>query len=460
MPPEYSSDKDVYEVERQLGQGVSGTTYLARGQRSGEHYVLKNLHMAKAADWKSVELFEREVDVLEQLNHAQIPNYVDYIVADEGKVHVLVQEYLRGQTLRTLIEGSQPVAVEKYEDLLRQGLEILEYLHGLVPPVIHRDITPNNLIVDGGKIYLVDFGAVKTAVMHSSYSMTSVGTFGYMPPEQMRGMAEPASDLYALGMSFIALAAHSDPRDIPLHRATGDIDFRGLSFLPKTIVDCLKKMTRLQLNARTQSAREAMDILDGKSAGAEEPLSTATTKQRGEVPLPKGLIVDEQEDRLTLTRKWFSPKFIFITFFALLWNAFMVGWFTISISMGQWEMAAFGSIHACVGLWLIYYVLAGFLNRTTISIDSSALIIRHKPIPYPGNREIPSEQINQLFSKEKISQGKNSTSIAYELHAILRGQEKLKLLSGLDDADQALYLEQEIEKYLGIEDRVVRGELS
>lgn len=100
-------------------------------------------------------------------------------------------------------------------------LEVLLYLSKLQPPVIHRDIKPENVIIDqgtpGGQVYLVDFGGVQVTptLMHSlneqgvdmgaTLGSTIVGTYGYMAPEQFRGMAEPKSDLYGLGATLLYL---------------------------------------------------------------------------------------------------------------------------------------------------------------------------------------------------------------------------------------------------------------
>ncbi len=182
------------------------------------------------------------------------------------------------------------------------------------------------------------------------------------------------------------------------------------------------------------------------------------TFKKFDTPLPKGIKVDNFGGELLISYRWFGPKIIFMTFFALLWNGFMVFWYGTAISNRIWIMALFGLMHAGVGVGLIYYVLAGYLNTTVVKVGMSDLEIKHGPLPYPGKR-LERAFIRQLYCKERVHRNKNSTSYSYEVHAITKEGKHEKLLSGLDKSEQALYLEQEIERYLGLSDRPVRGEL-
>jgi hypothetical protein len=113
-----------------------------------------------------------------------------------------------------------------------------------------------------------------------------------------------------------------------------------------------------------------------------------------------------------------------------------------------------------VGVGLIYVCLACILNTTTIRADSGQLTIRHHPLPWPGGRtNLDTHNIKQLYVKRHVSHSKNGTRTTYQLHAITQEGRRKKLLTGLNDEDQALYLEQEIETHLGIENTPVQGEL-
>jgi hypothetical protein len=160
-----------------------------------------------------------------------------------------------------------------------------------------------------------------------------------------------------------------------------------------------------------------------------------------------------------LSYRWYSPKYIGLLIFTLFWNGFMIVWHTIALSQGMLMMSLFGLLHTAVGIGVAYSTLAGFLNRTTILAELGFLTIQHHPLPWSGSKQMMTDQIDQLYCKEKVSHSKNGTNYSYEVHAALRDGGQVKLLSGLDVADQALFIEQQLERYLGIKDRSVGGEL-
>ncbi|MCP4131604.1 MAG: hypothetical protein GY754_11550 [bacterium] len=186
----------------------------------------------------------------------------------------------------------------------------------------------------------------------------------------------------------------------------------------------------------------------------------STPEERLPIPLPEKIQLTRQGGSLEISYKWFSFVYLFLLFFCIGWNTFMVVWHAISLSSGAWFMSLFGIAHTAVGIGLAYYTLAGFFNRTIITAGMGHLEVRHGPIPWKGNRKLNTMEIEQLYCKEKISNGKNGTSYSYELHVILTGNKpKLKLLKRLQEAEQALFIEQELEKFLGIKDKPVRGEI-
>ncbi|MDQ8186860.1 hypothetical protein [Pelagicoccus sp. SDUM812002] len=175
-------------------------------------------------------------------------------------------------------------------------------------------------------------------------------------------------------------------------------------------------------------------------------------------PLPQNLELVVEYDAIVIRRTWKSALAYFLIVFALFWNIFMVVWTSIAISNGVWIMAAFGSIHATVGIFLIYYTIALFVNKTDIRIDTYNLSVNHYPLPWKGKLQIPVENVQQVYCKEKITRNKNNTSITYEVHCIDRNNKQKKLLSGLTDSSQAQFIEAEVEKILGVKDRPVSGE--
>lgn len=186
-------------------------------------------------------------------------------------------------------------------------------------------------------------------------------------------------------------------------------------------------------------------------------------RERPAVPIPERFKVDQQGGKLTIEWRWFNATFIFLLFFCGFWDSFLVVWYTTAMSSGDAPliMFVFPLIHVAVGVGLSWYTLAGLLNRTRIEVEQGTLRIRHFPLPWPGNREIPVGDLSQLFCDESVHRNKNSTTYTYNLHAMLRsGGRKLKLIGRLEKPELALFLEQKLESHLGIRDVPVQGELS
>jgi hypothetical protein len=207
-------------------------------------------------------------------------------------------------------------------------------------------------------------------------------------------------------------------------------------------------------------------------SGAREK---AESIERPQVPMPKGIRVQAFGDSLEITRRWYNHGFLFLAFFCLMWNGFMIVWHVIALSMGAWFMSLFGLLHTAVGIGLAYFTGAGFLNRTVIRARRGLIEVTSGPVPWPGNLTLSTDDLEQLYCTEKVRQGKNGTSCSYEIHAITSGppdsftwgsrsapspgKVRKTLLKGLTDAEQALFIEQQLERFLGIEDKPVRGEI-
>lgn len=277
----FQGGKGRYQLVRALGQGGMGETLLVRLDSGGPELVLKRLRLDTAEDWKVVELFQREATVLESLDHPGIPAYVDHLVDSDGMTVGIIQSFAPGVPMGGFV-GARSISAGDIERTLSQVLNILVYLHERTPPVIHRDITPNNIMLSDRQAMLIDFGAVK-ASLRTSTQVTSVGTFGYMPPEQMMGQATLASDLYSLGMSLAAISTGSVPETFPLDPETGRADVETMltrSGLPAHVRRTLEAMTQPGLKSRCPSAKEALRLL---AARPEPPRSQAGPRQAPEI---------------------------------------------------------------------------------------------------------------------------------------------------------------------------------
>lgn len=174
--------------------------------------------------------------------------------------------------------------------------------------------------------------------------------------------------------------------------------------------------------------------------------------------LPRGFVLDTSADALDIRWRWWTPAHVFILVFAGFWDLFMVVWYTMAIAGGQWMMAAFGTLHALVGAGLAYWAVAGLVNHTTVSIRPRHVSVAHGPLPWPGVRPLPREEVDQLYVSRQELRNKGSVQVTFEVRVVRRDGSELALVRGLTSADQASFLEARIEAALGIEDRPVPGE--
>jgi serine/threonine protein kinase len=213
-----------YQIMEPVGAGAQGHTFRGVDRDTGRMVAIKVLSLGKLEGWKRFDLFEREVAVLEGLRHPGIPRYIDHYSSEKTGDYFLVMELVEGRTLRELIQAKRTLEPGQLRSLLEQALDILEYLHELSPPVVHRDVKPANLIRGhDGRLSLVDFGGVRLAVQPEGGS-TMIGTFGYMAPEQLHGQATAATDLYSLGATLAALWAGREADQLVRDGLTIDLD--------------------------------------------------------------------------------------------------------------------------------------------------------------------------------------------------------------------------------------------
>lgn len=280
LNPIHSTDdivSDRYRIVAPIGQGSTGTTYEAEDLNTYQRVALKVMSFRGMRDWKQLELFEREAEVLSYLEHPGIPKYLDYFQIDsEGdRIFYIVQALAPGQSLARLIEAGWRPTQDEVKRLARNVLNILIYLHRLTPPIIHRDIKPQNIIrAQDGQIYLVDFGAVQSIFRNTTaHGSTIVGTYGYMAPEQFRGQAYWGTDLYGLGATLLFLLTHRHPGDLPQQRLK--VAFR--KYLKHQIepgfADWLDQMIEPLLEDRFTTAQIALKALDQVSQPVAEPIT-------------------------------------------------------------------------------------------------------------------------------------------------------------------------------------------
>ncbi|HEY9692130.1 MAG TPA: serine/threonine-protein kinase [Oculatellaceae cyanobacterium] len=267
--------RNRYRIIKPLGSGGFGRTYQAEDiDCMNAACVVKQFSPSseikadKTALKKAQELFNQEAERLFQLGeHSQVPRLLAYF--EQNQSLYLVQELIDGHDLRQELIQQGAFSEQKIQQLLSDLLPLLKIVHE--HGVIHRDIKPENIMRrrKDGKLVLIDFGVSKQVTGTSLSQGTTVGTPGYAPIEQLRGQAFPASDLYSLGVTCIALLTNCLPRNDGSNNLYDALASRWIwrerlpqgSSLNPMLAQVLDKLLQEFVKDRYQSAAEVMHDL-------------------------------------------------------------------------------------------------------------------------------------------------------------------------------------------------------
>ena len=254
-----------YRIAKQIGKGGFGAVYRAWDLNLNKSCALKeNLETSPEAQ----KQFFREAEILANIKHPNLPRVTDYFtIQDQGQY--LVMDYIEGNNLETLIKQSGlPIQEEQAVQIIQQVSSAVSYMHDQNPPIIHRDIKPQNIIITpNGQAILVDFGIVK---IYNPQLSTTLGARafspGYSPPEQYgQGGTDPRSDVYSLGATMYTLLTGQIPPD-SIQRTTGENLTKPRTINPTIAPQAEKIILRameLSPNNRFMSASEFLIALTG-----------------------------------------------------------------------------------------------------------------------------------------------------------------------------------------------------
>jgi len=339
-----------YRILAILGQGGTGTTYEAQDQKNNQRVAIKEMSLRRIKDWKDLDMFEREAQVLSYLDHPAIPNYLDYFEVDtpQTRLFYIVQELAPGQSLFDLVQSGWRTQEDEVKDIAIQILETLIYLHHISPPIIHRDIKPQNIIRrEDGRVFLVDFGSVRHAYWNRrNQGMTVVGTFGYMAPEQDRGQAYPASDLYGLAATLLFLLTHRSPADLPQKRLK--LDFRACVNVSPDFADWLDKMLEPVVEDRFLSARAALNALQNPQSPTQPVVENCRPPAGSQITLS----VTKAQLDLTIPPAGFKGTGGYLN--PLAWSLLII----LTTVLAFWAIAIQNSIN---GFWLFIGSYVGLI---------------------------------------------------------------------------------------------------
>jgi len=259
LSPEYELKGGRIRVLKQFAFGGLSAIYLVT-VNGNENAVLKEF-VVPASDEdvrkKAEELFNREAQILAKLSHPQIAKVRDHFV-ENGRTYVLL-DYIEGTDLRKLVSLKGAQSEHSVINWAIQLAELLTYLHGQEPPVIHRDITPDNVVITkDGTVFLIDFGAANQFVGNATGTL--VGKQGYISPEQFRGETTCQSDIYSLGATMHFLLTGQEP--VPLSESSPIEINSEISF---EINSCIRDCTKFDASERTQTAKVVLNRLVGIS---------------------------------------------------------------------------------------------------------------------------------------------------------------------------------------------------
>ena len=308
LQPGQLLDGGTYRIVRQLGRGGMGAVWLVAQTKAFDRLavlkeVVEYFDPADVSDRrKALERFEAEARTLGDLKHPGIPDLYAYF--SERGHNYLVMEYIEGPDLRKWLtpeddEASRLLPEQRLsvEDVLHYTIQVcavLEYLAGRLPPVVHNDVKPGNIIIDehSARAVLVDFGTAKTRYLQAlgtpQQKRDSVyGTVGYAAPELYQGRSEPRSDVYSLAATAYHLLTDDDPRDHPGQ-------YPKLGDLSPVLVTILEAALEPEVESRS-TARQFQQGLESYLAGQTASLRVLT--------FPDGDEADERDELLALAIK-------------------------------------------------------------------------------------------------------------------------------------------------------------
>ena len=252
-----------YKIERHLGSGGMSSVYLAEHLKLGRKLAVKALKPTTQSRANAQQL-ESEARIMASLSHPGLALVTDFF--EEGGRSHLVMEFVDGRNLEEVAQlAPKRLSQRRVLEFAAQLLDVLEYLHGRQPAVVVRDLKPSNIMLDPHGLRLIDFGLAKIYRPDQVIPDGGLGSLGYAPIEQYgRGIADPRSDIYALGATLLFLLTAQPPPDAAsrLKEKAPLVDPRSLN--PSVSDDLWKSLQcllEIEPNKRPQSVQAVRALL-------------------------------------------------------------------------------------------------------------------------------------------------------------------------------------------------------
>ena len=266
-----------YILKSLLGRGGFGATYRASDRgRFGSHCAVKEFAPRSGEDPNGVARFKREALALLDLRHEGIPRLHEFF-EDQGR-YFLVQDLAEGEDLSSIVARRGPMSEAKTVSILNQLLDVLDYLHGHDPPIVHRDVKPANIILaDDARVQLVDFGAARD-VEPDDATVSVIYTPGYAPLKQLMGKVSPSVDLFAAGATAAFLLTGTPPKEL-YDIASDALHVRGKTGASDHLEGVIEELTKGggSAYASATEAKRALAGTDGDSMATDSTEPGADT---------------------------------------------------------------------------------------------------------------------------------------------------------------------------------------
>ncbi len=267
---------DKYQLERLLGEGSFGKTYLGRDLVNGKQVAIKIIKFAEIEAFKDWDLFQREITTLSTIQVYGVPRFYDGFQDETGNTLYLIQEYIDAPSIQKYIDDGHVFTESEVLTILDKMASILHQLQtNYKPPIVHRDIKPSNILCvlksddDSKQIqpWLIDFGSVGHPDLTGKRS-TIAGTFGYMAPEQLLGNCTIQSDFYSLGATALYMLTGTPPFEMTSDAFQLKFDDILNEKAPKTstfLRDLIRMMLQTDPKKRPESALSIREMIENQS---------------------------------------------------------------------------------------------------------------------------------------------------------------------------------------------------
>lgn len=258
---------EKYEIISLVEQGGFGSVYRARDIKTGKMYAIKE-NIITSEEYRIQ--FQNEAMALYDVNHPNLPKVVDFLSAEESSY--LVMEFIEGEDVKKIISYKGPINLNLAVDWILQIGKALHYLHTKIPPLIHRDVKPSNIVISNkNHAFLIDFGLVKRNDLDKTLAAAKAISTGYSPPEQYNQSGTSVkSDIYALGATLFSMITGEIPQDSVSRLLEDEFNkqINKYSNVPVSLKKIISRSMALKLSERYESVSDF--ILDLKATRVDD----------------------------------------------------------------------------------------------------------------------------------------------------------------------------------------------